>query len=327
MKLGIVGNGGIVVSALESIKETDIEATTLWCRNKDKGMPLCEKYAVKTIYTDYDAFLKDESYDVVYIGLINSLHYEYTKKALEAGRNVICEKPFTSTYKEAEELVALAKEKGVYLFEAIMSRYSENYANIRKNLDKVGELRLVQCNYSQYSRRYNSYKQGTVLPAFDPNLSGGALYDINVYNIHFTEGLFGKPEEVHYYANKGFNGIDTSGILVMKYPGFLVTCSGAKDSASVNGMMIQGDGGYIHVNSRPGMIRNITLYADDAEPKKLDIADDPNPMQTEFVTIAKLISEGNKEQMYKWLDDTLTVMEILQKARNDAGICFLKDNS
>jgi len=327
MKLGIVGNGGIVVAALESIKGTDIEATALWCRNKDKGMPLCEKYAIKTIYTDYDAFLKDESFDMVYIGLINSLHYEYTKKALEAGRNVICEKPFTSTYKEAEELVRLAKEKGVYLFEAIMSRYSANYKQIKDHLDHLGELRLVQCNYSQYSRRYNSYKQGTVLPAFDPNLSGGALYDINVYNIHFTEGLFGKPEEVRYYANKGFNGIDTSGILVMKYPGFLATCSGAKDSASVNGMMIQGDGGYIHVNSRPGMIRNITLYANNAEPQKLDIADDPNPMQTEFVTIAKVISEGNKEQMYKWLEDTLTVMEILQKARNDAGICFLSDNS
>ena len=327
MKLGIVGNGGIVVAALESIKGTDIEPAALWCRNKDKGMPLCEKYAIKTIYTDYDAFLEDRSFDVVYIGLINSLHYEYTKKALEAGRNVICEKPFTSTYKEAEELVALAKEKGVYLFEAIMSRYSENYANIRKNLDKVGEIRLVQCNYSQYSRRYDAYKQGTILPAFDPNLSGGALYDINVYNIHFTEGLFGKPEEVHYYANKGFNGIDTSGILVMKYPGFMVTCCGAKDSASNNGMMIQGDGGYIHVNSRPGMIRDITLYANDGKSQKLDIADDPNPMQTEFVTIAKVIFEENKEQMHAWLEDTLTVMEILQKARNDAGICFLKDNS
>ncbi len=325
MKLGIVGNGGIVVSALESIKGTDIEAVALWCRNRDKGMPLCEQYGIETIYTDYDAFLQDRSYDVVYIGLINSLHYEYTKKALEAGRNVICEKPFTSTYAEANELVSLAKEKDLYLFEAIMSRYSQNYANIKKNLDRIGQIRLVQCNYSQYSRRYNTYKEGKVLPAFDPNLSGGALYDINVYNIHFVEGLLGKPEEVHYYANKGFNGIDTSGILLMRYPGFLVTCSGAKDSASNNGMMIQGDGGFIHVDSRPGMIRNITLYANDKDPQKLDIAEDPNPMQTEFVTIAKVIAEENTVQMHAWLEDTLTVMGVLQKARDDANIRFSAD--
>ena len=70
---------------------------------------------------------------------------------------------------------------------------------------------MVQCNYSRISSRYRQYEQGIVLPAFDPACSGGCLYDINLYNLHFVTGLFGRPEEVDYYANLGFNGVDTSG--------------------------------------------------------------------------------------------------------------------
>ena len=104
MKIGIVGNGGIVQQALHCLQEEKIEMTALWCRNGEKGKPLCDQYQLK-LYTDYEAFLKDDSYDTVYIGLINSLHYEYAMKAVEAKKNVIVEKPFTSRYAEAVDLI------------------------------------------------------------------------------------------------------------------------------------------------------------------------------------------------------------------------------
>lgn len=322
MKLGIVGNGGIVQIALHSLCDTDIEVKSLWCRNEAKGKPLCEQYHIETLYTDYDAFLKDDSFDTVYIGLINSLHYEYAKKALLASRNVIVEKPFTSTYQEAKELMDIAMEKDVYLFEAIMSRYSQNYEELSKHLDDVGMIKVVRCNYSQYSRRYDAYEKGEVLPAFDPKCSGGALYDINVYNVHFLTGLFGAPSFSYYMANTGFNGIDTSGILLMNYGAFKAVCTGAKDSQSDSGIVIQGTKGNITVNSRPGIIRNIVLKLHDGSEKTLDIKQEDDPMKQEFQKIDDVLKKKDYGTMMMWMNQSLQTMLVLENARNDIGLEF-----
>lgn len=326
MKIGIVGNGGIVSAALQAFCEAGIEVHALWCRNGEKGKPLVEKYQIEKQYTDYDAFLMDESFDTVYIGLINSLHYAYTKKALLAGKHVIVEKPFTSTYQEANELCTLALEKHLYVFEAIMSRYSQNYQCINDALNRIGDIKMVQCNYSQYSRRFDAYLEGTVLPAFDPSLSGGALYDINIYNVHFTEGLFGMPGNVQYYANKGFNGVDTSGILVMEYPDKHVVCTGAKDSASHNAIMIQGTKGYIIMDNRPGMIRNVTLHLHDGTEEKLDSFIENNPMRQEFEVMASVVNKQEYEKMKEWMQDSLCVMNILEEARRSCDLHFQADD-
>ncbi len=318
MKLGIVGNGGIVKVALESLKETDIDVMSLWCRNENKGKPLIAQYHIPSLYTDYEQFLQDDSFDTIYVGLINSLHYEYAKKALLSHKNVIVEKPFTSTFSQAKELMTLAQENQCYLFEAIMSRYSLNYVEIQKNLSKLGDIKCIQCNFSQYSSRYDAYLNGEVLPAFDPNLYGGALYDINVYNIHFVEGLFGKPNTFQYLANIGFNGVDTSGIVTMKYDRFYASCIGAKDSSSKNGMMIQGTKGYLHVDSRPGVICNVHLYLKDGTEQTLDIHPEDNPMRQEFLTINLILETKQKDKMLSWLQDSVDVMEILETCREQA---------
>lgn len=319
MKLGIVGNGGIIKMALHILKDTDIVVSSLWCRNAEKGKPLVEEYGIPSLYTDYDAFLKDDSFDTVYIGLINSLHYEYAKKAILAHKHVIVEKPFTSTYEQAKELYDLTKENNVYVFEAIMSRYSKNYQHIQKYLPCIGDIKMIQCNYSQYSSRFDAYLRHEVLPAFDPEEYGGALYDINVYNIHFVEGLFGKPVFTHYEANIGFNGVDTSGTLIMRYLKYIAVCTGAKDSASHNGVMIQGTKGYIQMDSRPGIIQNVSLHTKEEE-RIIDIEKMQSPMKTEFEQIASVIEEKDTSTMVLWLENSLEVMKILSNSRNEIGL-------
>lgn len=319
MKLGIVGNGGIIKMALHILKDTDIVVSSLWCRNAEKGKPLVEEYGIPSLYTDYDAFLKDDSFDTVYIGLINSLHYEYAKKAILAHKHVIVEKPFTSTYEQAKELYDLTKENNVFVFEAIMSRYSKNYQHIQKYLPCIGDIKMIQCNYSQYSSRYDAYLRHEVLPAFDPEEYGGALYDINVYNIHFVEGLFGKPVFTHYEANIGFNGVDTSGTLIMRYPEYIAVCTGAKDSASHNGVMIQGTKGYIQMDSRPGIIQNVSLHTKEEE-RIIDIEKMQSPMKTEFEQIASVIEEKDTSTMVLWLENSLEVMKILSNSRKEIGL-------
>lgn len=324
MKIGIVGNGGIVQMALASLKQAEIEVPALWCRNKAKGAPICESFGIGHQYDGYDAFLKDDSYDTVYIGLSNSLHYEYAKKAILAGKHTIVEKPFTNNARESQELIHLAKEKNILLFEAIMSRYTKNYDVIKDELEDLGEIKLVQCNYAQYSRRYDAYLKGEILPAFDPKMAGGALYDINVYCIHFVLGLFGKPQSSFYSAVKGPNGIDTSGVLLMDYGDFKAICSGAKDSVSKNFMIIQGSKGYIEIPNRPGYIKDVRVHHGDQE-RVIDVEEILNPMKLEFERIQQVVDKEDTQTAASWMEVSQDVMEILEQSRKDIGLVFPND--
>ena len=230
MRLGIIGSGMIVNDFLEIIPYLDgIELRGIYGRksSEEKLNKLKNENNIKEIFYDYEELLKSDI-DTVYIALPNNLHFEFSKKALEANKNVIVEKPITSNYKEAKILSDLARERKLFIFEAITTEYLPNYLKIKELLPKLGDIKIVQCNYSQYSSRYNSFKEGKVLPAFDPAFSGGALMDINIYNIHYVVGLFGKPKNIEYYPNIE-RGIDTSGVLMLDYNKFKCVCVGAKD--------------------------------------------------------------------------------------------------
>ena len=137
----------------------------------------------------------------MYIAVPNILHVKYTRAALEAGRHVIVEKPMAPTAAQAEELAELARSKKLFLFEAVTTQYQDNYAKLREMLPKVGAVTMVQCNFSQYSSRYDAFCAGDVQPAFDPACAGGALMDLGVYNVSYIVGLFGEPNQAKYTAN------------------------------------------------------------------------------------------------------------------------------
>ncbi len=328
MRIGIVGSGKIVLSALDAMRQIpDISCEAICVREKslEKGMMLQQEYGIGKVYTDYAEFLQDEDIDIVYVAVINSLHFAFAITALEAGKHVICEKPFTSTIEELKKLAEVAKDKALFLFEAITMLYSPNFHFLRDELHKVGKVKLVQANYSQHSSRYADYKDQVVLPAFDPHLSGGALYDINIYNVHFVAGLFGMPEHVQYIANKGFNGIDTSGVLVMQYPEFVAVCTGAKDSQSPCHATVQGDAGYIRITSAVNVSSGVELYHNEKS-EIFNLNQHENHMVNEFQAFADMLKQHDLKTCYKHLDHSLIVMEILSLARKNAGIKFPADD-
>lgn len=315
MKVGIVGNGMIVPIAIEAMLRAEIEVTALWCRNGSKGKPIVEKYHIQNQYTDYQVFLGDDSFDTVYIGLTNTLHYQYAKDAILAGKHVIVEKPFTVSVTEAKELQALALKYRCMLFEAILSRYSQNYEHLREELPKIGNIKLIQANFSKYSSRYDKFRKGIMTPTFDKACGGGALMDLNVYNIHFVVGLFGMPKKVQYYPNLAENSVDTSGILIMVYPNFQAVCTAAKDSSSDPFVIIQGEEGTIVYPERPGYVRygerhdrltNLT--------EEIDVVVEEDPMKNEFLYMQEIIDTKNTEQMNAWLEKSIATVAVLEQA-------------
>ena len=315
MKVGIVGNGMIVPIAIEAMQRGGIAVTALWCRNELKGKPIVEKYQIRSQYNDYQMFLSDNSFDTVYIGLTNALHYQYIKDAILAGKHVIVEKPFTVTVAEAKELQELAEKHECMLFEAILSRYSKNYEHLKEELAKIGNVKLIQANFSKYSSRYDEFRKGIITPTFDKAQAGGALMDLNVYNIHFVIGLFGMPKKVQYYPNLAENGVDTSGILIMEYPDFQAVCTTAKDSTSDPFVIIQAEDGTIVYPERPGYVRYGERYDRLTNlTEEIDIVVEEDPMKNEFLYIQETIDTKNTEQMNAWLEKSTMTVTVLEQA-------------
>ena len=331
MKLGIIGTGKIVIDALyamEPLKEISRSAIFARAHSRDKAEVLARQYSIPEIYTDHEELLDKADVDTVYIGLINSVHYEYAKRALEKNKNVILEKPFAGTYEEAKELIDLAGNHDLFVFEAVTVLHNDVIIKMKRNLPRLGKIRMMLANYSQYSSRYDRYLKGEVDHSFDPEYLGGALRDINVYNLHYAVELFGAPLKTQYYPNLGFNGIDTSGTMVMEYDGFSAVCIGAKDSDSPCFVQIQGEKGYMRIGGKPNVAPNLTivtlddenteLYRDAAGAMVRPVTTEEfipetvhHRMTREFSDFARMIDEKDRQMAERYAAETLEVMKIV----------------
>ena len=322
MKLGIVGSGKIVqefLPWLASCRAFEVAALCSTQRSADKAAALCAQYGVPLHVTDYGQLLA--VVDVVYIALPNLLHTAYAKAALEAGRHVIVEKPLAPCASEAAALAGLAHRNGCFLFEAVTTQYLENYRKLRQLLPRVGQVKLVQCNFSQYSSRYDGFCAGQTAPVFDPQQAGGALMDLGVYNVSYIVGLFGEPQQVHYAANLE-RGIDTSGILTMDYRSFKAVSIAAKDCAAPPRYVIQGTRGYLLQKSTANFCGPVTLHLNDGREEHFSLNGKRPRCAAEFEVIAHAIATGDQELCSGMLETSLAVSRVLTAARQTAGIKF-----
>lgn len=322
MKLAILGSGQIVADFLTmagDLPDTELVSIIGTEKNIPKMKTMKNKYGLRKIYTVYDECLNDPDIDTVYIGLPNHLHYSFTKEALLRGKNVICEKPFTIKLSEFVELKDIAENNNLILIEAITTQYLSNYLSIKESVNNLGDLKIIECNYSQYSSRYDAFKNGKILPAFNPKAGGGALMDINIYNIHFVVGILGKPNSVTYLANVE-KEIDTSGILLLNYPSCKVVCIGAKDSTAPIRTLIQGDKGSIVLNGPANVCDSFEVHMNGQKSRMIDNKVHPHRMFEEFCEFSRIIKERDYSKAKHMLEQSQIVMEIIEEALADAGI-------
>ncbi len=321
MKLGVIGTGAITKSMLTQYCASPYFTCIAICsRREETGRAMAEQFGIPKVYTSLEDMLADPEVELVYVASPNSIHFGQAKAALLAGKHVICEKPFTPTLAQAEELIALAKQKHLLLFEAITTAHHPNYLKIRENLPRLGPIKSVIATFCQYSSRYPALLAGKASPVLDPAYCGGALMDINLYNIHFAVGLFGPPEDVHYYPNLHSSGVDTSGLLVLKYPGFACVCVGAKDSAAANGVQIIGENGAIASGPSASNCQSYSLNLREAEPEQLEL--DPNPWYYEVSDLGRLLESKDYDACYAALETTRQVVAVLEKARKSGGLHY-----
>lgn len=326
MKIGSIGTGFITDWVMGSlVKYPENEYVAMYSRKEESAKALKEKYNVKKVYTNLDEMLADDELDCIYVASPNSLHAEHSIKAMKAGKNVICEKPFASNVKECEEMIRVSKETNKFLFEAITVMYNPNYLEIKNHLPKIGNVRIVECNMSQYSSKYDAYLAGKNPNVFTAKYSGGALMDLNVYNIHYVVGLFGMPEDVQYMATLNDDGVDLGGVVVMKYPDFVATLVASKNSIGSTFTQIQAENGYIYSDLASSLSKNVKVQIRKGEYYEIDLQDAEHAHYYYAGEMLKMVQENDRKRCDEMLEHSLNIMKVIEMCKKSAGIIFDAD--
>ena len=285
-----------------------------YTRDFEKAESFAREYSCKAYESVEDA-IKGPEVEGIYVVTPHNAHYRYVKKALELGKPVLCEKAFTVNAKEAEELIQIARERKIYLAEAMWTWFSASANTCKKWIDenKIGKIRSASFTYHMNSINYAPRVS-------DPKRAGGALLDITVYPITYAYRLWGIPKNI-VSTGKIENGIDVSEEIEFDYGDFKVGISASIiDTKGFEKMIIKGEEGTIRALLYH-MMNGLTLSKGLFNREKYK---GPGPKFNtyldEFDTAANEIREGLTESKMHTLNNTLDVMKIMDLIRGQIGL-------
>ena len=321
-RFATIGTNFIVDRFVKAATLVDsMEFCAVYSRGTESGRAFADKYGVGKVYTDLMELARDSDIDGVYIASPNSLHCEQAILMMEHGKHVLCEKPIASNVQELDEMRKVARANGVILLEAMKSVYGPGYAAVRDNLHKIGQVRNVNFNFSQYSSRYDKFREGVVENAFNPELSNGALMDIGVYCVHVLLALFGSPDVVKSSGIFLSNGADAAGSLICEYDSFLATVIYSKVANSNIPNEICGEFGTMVIDKLSDVGSVFIKYNDGREERvvfeKLPV------MVYEIEKWLGLIDGSDLDEDYNAV--TCAQMVMLDDVRKQLGIVFPAD--
>ena len=267
-KWGIIAPGRIAHTFAEGIKTIpDAEIYAIASSSQERADAFARKFKVVKAYNSYETLVADPAVDAVYISSLHHQHFEHSMLALEAGKPVLCEKPFTVNAAETEKLFATAKENNLFIMEALWTRFLPIYGIVRKWLDeeRIGEIKLMTSTFG--FRPENNDAKGRLL---DPNLAGGSLLDIGIYPLSISQWVMQEtPESFKVYAQIGETGVDEllSGIMVYKN-GAVSQFTSTFLAKSRNDFSIYGTKGHIHIHPRFWGSTQATLNINGKEKRK-----------------------------------------------------------
>lgn len=326
IRFGIVGTNWITERLLGAAgNHKDFSLKAVFSRTEDRAREFAAKYEVELTFTDLNEMAASEEIDAVYIASPNSYHAEQAILFMKHGKHVLCEKPLAANAKEVKAMMEAAKSNHVVLMEAMKSTVMPNYQVIQDHLVKLGSIRTYFANYCQYSSRYDAYKKGTVLNAFNPEYATGALMDLGVYTIYPLVALFGKPNIVKASGYLLDTGADAQGSIVLDYDEMQATVMYSKITDSTLPSEIHGEDAtmVIHHISSP---EKIEIRYRDGSIEDVSIQQEMEPMYYEVAEFIQLIQSRKTESSLNSWDTSLHVMEIMDEARKQIGVRFPNDN-
>lgn len=317
MKLGVLGAGIISYStapAMVAVEEVECYAVASRTYEKAKA----DTFGFEKAYGSYEAMLEDDQVELVYVATPHSHHYEHMMLCLKHGKSVLCEKAFTMNARQAREVAAVAKEKGLFVAEAIWPRYMPSRKMIGDVLASgiIGKVNTLTANLS--------YVIHQVPRIHRPELAGGALLDIGVYGINFALMHFGtdiqRVESSVQMTETGVDGMET--ITIFYNDGRMAVLTHSIYARSDRKGIIHGDKGYVVVENINNP-QSISVYnTKDVLLAHYDVPEQINGYEYEFQECARMLAEGKTESESMPMADTIYVMEFMDNLRRQWGMVY-----
>ena len=318
-RIGIMGTGkmaGVMAGTVKKMK--NVKCHGVASRSEDRAQEFANEFGVKVAYTSYEEMMLDSKIDLIYIATPHSEHYANMKLCIENGKNVLCEKAFTANAKQAEEILALAKEKGVFVAEAMWVRYMPMLTTIKGILNSgiIGKPTMLTANLG--------YPISDKKRLTEPALAGGALLDLGVYPLNFAAMMFGKDiDKIDSSCVITDTGVDASESITITYKDGRVavlncTMNGLSDRRGV----IYGPKGYIAIENINNFA-SVTVY--DVNYKAVKSVKAPKQItgyEYEVYSCMEAIEKGENECWEMPHDETLHIMKQMDELRAQWGVVF-----
>ena len=322
---GILATGNIannLAPAIQACKGAELLAVA--SRSQANADDFARKWSVPKAYGSYEELAGDPDVDVVYIATPHNFHYENMKLCLNAGKHILCEKAFTINAAQAEECIQLAREKNLFLMEAMWTRFFPAVRKIRSLLEErvLGEIRVVQADFFLHLPFDAEHR------LYNPNLGGGALLDLGIYPISFAVMLLGLPEVISSSSRLGETGVDEVDSLIFCYE----NCSSAHLSCGLgiekaSEVFILGTQGCIKIPGpffRPAGF-SLQLYGQEAEEHSHPYSG--NGYGYEVEEVMQCLEQGKLDSEIMPLDETLDIMRLCDRLRVEWGVVYPEEES
>ena len=320
IRWGILGTGGIARSFAEGLKVLDdAELVAVGSREAQSANEFGDLFGVSRRHASYAELANDPEVDVIYVATPHPAHKDNTLLCLQAGKAVLCEKPFTINAKEAAEMIAYSREHKLFLMEAIWSRFLPIMVRLREMLAAgvIGELRMVQADFS-FRTEFDPHNR-----LFDPVLGGGALLDAGIYPVSMASMVFGPPSDIVSLTHLGETGVDEQTAMVFRYAkGQLAVLTTATRTAGPVDVLIRGTEGSIRI--LPWWLRATSMVVSrpgqDDELIELPLVG--NGYNYEAVEVMRCMRAGLLESDIMPLDESLQLMQTLDAVRAPWGLKY-----
>lgn len=317
IRWGILAPGGIAhLFARDVLEHTKSPIVAVGSRDLDRARAFAEEFAIPTAYGSYEDLLSDDDVDAVYIASPHSHHYVHARAAIAAGKHILVEKAFTHNAFEAESIFYAARDAGLYVQEAMWTRFLPQYYTLRALLARriIGKVVHVYAAHGQAISQVPRLAQ--------PELAGGALLDLGVYPISFTHHLLGRPREIHASGHLTPSGVDATVGITMTYRDAIASLSTTMLSRSHNIAEISGTKGRITLSDtfyHPGT--QITVHLEGEEPYTY-ASDVPGGYHFQAAEFARNVRAGVLESPLMTWQNTIDVMHIMDEIRRQLGVEF-----
>ncbi|MGX1701918.1 Gfo/Idh/MocA family protein [Microbacterium sp. NPDC055357] len=324
LRWGILGPGGIARAFARDLHTADLDLVAVGSRRLDNARAFADELGVPRAHGSYDALVADPDVDIVYIATPHPFHAEQAILALDAGKHVLVEKPFTINAAEAARVRDTARSMGLLAMEAMWTRYLPHMARIRELLAEgaVGTVRALTADHTQRISSDPAHRLNAL------ELGGGALLDLGIYPVSFAWDVLGAPATIAASATLGPTGADAEIATIFTYPsGAIATTLSAAHSAGPNTAHIIGTDARIEIDPvwyRPTSFR--LLGPDGAVLEGFASQVEGGGMQYQALAAERFIAQGMTDSDVLPIDETVEIMASLDAVREIIGLHYPGEN-